>query len=73
MTMFTYNVYFHVAENEITKQHNDEMTVIADCLENARYTAIKRIQNEFDYPASAVDKISIYNKDYKLLKTYERW
>ena len=47
------------------------MTVIADCLENARYTAIKRIQNEFDYPASAVDKIEIYNKDYKLLKTYE--
>lgn len=71
MKMFIYNVCFHVAENEITKQHNDEMAVIADCLENARYETLKRIQKEFDYPANAVDKIAIYNKDYKLLKTYE--
>lgn len=71
MKMFIYNVCFHITENEITKQHNDEMTVLADCLANALYETIKRIQKEFDYPVTAVDKIAIYNKNYKLLKTYE--
>lgn len=72
MKKFSYEVRFHVKDNEITNPHWDEMTVSADCLSNAHYEFCVRIDEEFDYDIKDVDVIEIYSTTTgKLLKREE--
>lgn len=67
MKKFEYNVRFHVADNAATYAHWDEMIVTADCVSNARYNAVVRIMNEFDYSFESVDVLEIYTKSGSLV------
>lgn len=65
MKLFTYEVSLHFKNIGW-----DIYIVNADCLENARLKAVKRVINEISYEyAEQIDLMKIYNGN-KLLKEY---
>ena len=71
MAIRTYEVKFHVANNEVCNEHWDSLRVNADCISTARYKAAVRIREEFDFPVSAVDVMEVYTESGMLVQRYD--
>ena len=64
--MNDYDVYFHVNDNEVTSQYNENMLIGADSPEEIMQEFKRRIDEEFDFGFSAVDldSLEVYEGEY---------
>ncbi|MDE6671507.1 MAG: hypothetical protein K2K16_04865 [Ruminococcus sp.] len=64
--MNDYDVYFHVNDNEVTSQYNENMLIGADSPEEVMQEFKRRIDEEFDFGFSAVDldSLEVYEGKY---------
>lgn len=64
--MNDYDVYFHVNDNEVTSQYNENMLIGADSPEEVMQEFKRRIDEEFDFGFSVVDldSLEVYEGKY---------
>ena len=64
--MNDYDVWFHVNDNEVTGQYNENMLIGADSPEEIMQEFKRRIEDEFDFDFSDIDldSLEVYEGKY---------